>query len=154
TAVRRTIVQSCGLTSVFEGVAKRLFGQGLAALAADESKLAGWAGIQGALQDRQNWDADDHFALALFGAQGRNTLSNVLATSPDGIAAAKAGIEQNIAPDSFLSADRPSLVVSNRIGVSPHWKAWALALLRVFDAFGRIGRDVLGFFRPLKQSAH
>src|SRR5262249_9117854 len=64
------------------------------------------------------------------------------------------GIEQHIAPDSFLGADRPPLVISGGIFFGPHWEARTLSTPRVLDADSRIDGDVLRFFRPLEQSAH
>ena len=52
----------------FENVAKRFLGQRLTALTTNECQFAGWAGIERLLEDRQDWNADDHFALAFLSA--------------------------------------------------------------------------------------
>ena len=75
------------LQASLKAVAERLLAERLAARAANEGELANRAGIKRALQDGQDRNRHDHFALALLGAQRGNALAHMLASEPDGIAA-------------------------------------------------------------------
>ena len=138
----RTIVKSCSSTRIFKGIAERFFGQRFAILAADERKLSGRPRIKCPLQNRQDRDANNHLATTLFRPQGGNAIAHMLATEPDSVATTEAGVEQHIAPDSFLSAYRPSLVVGGSIGFGPHREARTFFALRVLHTKRRIDSEV------------
>src|SRR5262249_60753081 len=90
------------------------------------------------------------FPLALLGAQRRNPIAYMLTTECHRVPAAQAGVEQDIAPDSLLTANRPPLIISGRILLGPNWEAGTLPALRALDADSRVDCNVLGFFRPLE----
>jgi len=98
-------------------------------------------------QDRYR---DNHLALTLLGAQCGDVITDMLTTERDRIAAAQPGVEQHIAPDSFLGPNRPSPVISSSILLGPHRQARTLSALRVLHADSRIDRDVLCLLRPFE----
>ena len=82
------------------------------------------------------------------------TVTDMLATELDRVAAPDAGIEQYIAPDTFLSADRPAPVVVGRVFLCPNREAGALLSLGILNADGGIDGDVPRLYRPFEEAAH
>jgi hypothetical protein len=78
----------------------------------------------------------------------------VLAPKPHGIAAAQAGVEQDVKPDPLPRPDRPSPLIGQDIAFRPSDKSLAFAFVRIFDSDCGVAFNVLRLRCPLEQPAH
>jgi hypothetical protein len=100
----RAFLYAGGACCIGKLVAETLLHERFAAGSTDPSEVAGRAGVQRPLQDRQNGQRYGDGFPALLGLDRRNAVANVLAADPGEVAAAQAGIEDDVQPNQ-LAAD-------------------------------------------------
>ena len=95
-------------------VAETLLHEGFAAGSADPREVAGRTGVQRPLQDRQNGQRHGDGFPALLGLDRCNAVANVLLADPGEVAAAQAGIKDDVQPNPLSGADRKFPLVTRR----------------------------------------
>src|SRR3954471_8030392 len=89
-----------------ELVTEALFHKRVAASPANPREVSGRAGVQRPLQDRENGERYRNGFSALLRLDRRHAVANVLAADPREVAAAKAGIKDDVQPNPLSGADR------------------------------------------------
>src|SRR5262245_14958162 len=111
-AMSRFAKHASGATCFAKQIAERFFYERLSFRATDKRKLASRACGDCRRQDGKDWQRYRNFALAFFGTEHCNPVADVLLAELHGVAATEPGVKQNVHPNPFLCADRPTLAIA------------------------------------------
>lgn len=94
--MRRPLLQPGIAARLSEQITEGFLCKRSPALACDECQITARSCLKRLDKYRQDWQC--YFGISLFGFDGTDTIANMLATKPNGIATAKAGVNQDIEP--------------------------------------------------------